>query len=49
MKVTVIPFVTGALGTVTKGLVQGWEDSRNKPSASANVKNSNDNDDNTKW
>ena len=26
MKVTVIPIVIGALGTVTKGLVQGLED-----------------------
>ena len=26
MKVTVIPIVVGALGTVTKGLVQGLED-----------------------
>ena len=26
MKVTIIPIVTGALGTVTKGLVQGQED-----------------------
>ena len=26
MKVTVIPIVTGALGTVTKGLVQGLKD-----------------------
>ena len=26
MKVTVIPIVTGALGTVTNGLVQGLED-----------------------
>ena len=26
MKVTVIPVVTGALGTVTKGLVQRMED-----------------------
>ena len=26
MKVTVIPIVTGALGTVTKGLVKGLED-----------------------
>ena len=27
MKVTVIPIVTGALGTVTKGFVLGLEDS----------------------
>ena len=27
MKVTVMPVVIGALGTVTKGLVQGQEDS----------------------
>ena len=26
MKVTIIPIVIGALGTVTKGLVQGLED-----------------------
>ena len=26
MKVTVLPVVTGALGTVTKGLVKGLED-----------------------
>ena len=26
MKVTIIPIVIGALGTVTKGLVQGQED-----------------------
>ena len=26
MKVTIIPIVTGALGTVTKGLVQGLDD-----------------------
>ena len=26
MKVTVIPIIAGALGTVTKGLVQGLED-----------------------
>ena len=26
MKVTVIPIVTGALGTITKELVQGWAD-----------------------
>ena len=26
MKVTIIPIVTGALGTVTKGLVEGLED-----------------------
>ena len=26
MKVTIIPIVIGALGTVTKGLVQGMED-----------------------
>ena len=26
MKVTVIPIVIGALGTVTKGLIQGLED-----------------------
>ena len=26
MKVTVMPIVTGALGTLTKGLVQGLED-----------------------
>ena len=26
MKVTVIPIVTGVLGTVTKGLVQGFEE-----------------------
>ncbi len=26
MKVTIIPFVIGALGTVTRGLIQGLED-----------------------
>ena len=26
MKVTMIPVVTGALGTITKGLIQGLED-----------------------
>ena len=30
MKVTVIPIVFGALGTVTKGLVKGLEDLENK-------------------
>ena len=26
MKVTILPIVIGALDTVTKGLVKGWED-----------------------
>ena len=26
MKVTIVPIVIGAFGTVTKGLLKGWED-----------------------
>ena len=47
MKVTTIPIVIGALGTVTKGLVKGQEDLETRgqvktirPSTNAGVKNS---------